>query len=167
MWDCLSHGGIFFNFHFNASLARSSPVRNHVSTDLQSTGPVVLIALLCNHTWIIYRLASHWWTDVVPYQQHISYATKPHHRFHCLYPWFSIHVPLMYYAGRLTPHPSEIWTSNLSFLNPPIHVSHICLLTPRAFDVTQIVGHMCCAEIWPQLVWLGMAFIYSPECLPV
>lgn len=48
--DSLTLPGPSRFFPFNASLAQSGPVRNLVSADLQSTGPVVLIALLCNHT---------------------------------------------------------------------------------------------------------------------
>lgn len=41
-------------FPLNALLARSGPVTQYVLPDLLSTRLVVLTALLCNHTWIIY-----------------------------------------------------------------------------------------------------------------
>ncbi len=124
------------------------------------------------------RPAAHWWTDAVPYHQHISYAyrTTPlislsfllvlSASLSCIMPadWHHITASLFLCIPlQLLSLRDMNIKSLISFLTPPLRVSHICLLTPSALDMTQILGHTCSAETWSRL---GMAFICGPGCFP-
>lgn len=154
----------FFPPPFNASLAQSCPARKHVVPALLSTGPVVLTALLCNHTWIIYQtgptLMNSCSSIPTTYQLCLQNPTIDITAF----PHGSLCMSLLSIMPadwHRIPQRSE---HQISLLNPPLHTSHICLLTRRALDVTEVLGHMCSAETWPPP---GMAFIFRPGCLPV
>lgn len=150
-------------FSFSASLARWGPVRKHVLPP-----PAIDDLLYRLHFYAIIpelfiTLASHWWTDAVPYQQHISYAYRTT-------PLISGSIPLMYYASGLTPHrrltllvysiavtflQRHEHQTPISSLTPPLGASHICLSTPGALDTTRILDHTCSAGLGR-----GTAFVF-------
>lgn len=86
--------------------------------------------------------------------------------FGCL--WISLHaiclhtdttsLPYSFCVFHRTCFASEVWTSNIiSLLTPPIHVSHICLLT-LSWAETQNLALCVLNETWS---WSVVSFIIS------
>lgn len=124
-------------------------------------------------TELFIRLAPHWWTDVVPYQQHISYAYRTR-------PLISLSFPVVlsvypsYTLCLLTDttslshsfcvfhhsfFPSEIWTSNLYLFSDP---TSPC----KPYFLIDTLGSWHGIDSWPHefcwkhgLSWVWLSFM--------